>query len=128
MGHAARGGWLAGAAAMATFGLPSVNLHGPLHRLGIMTPTCGGTRAARFAAQGNLVQAWRYNPLGIFSVLGAALVVLRASLGAATGIWVRASMVWTPRRRRIAIAVVIVLLILLEVRQQTRADLLIAGT
>jgi len=107
------------AGAMAVFGLPPVDLHGPLHPLGIMSPTCGGTRAARFTAQGNLVQAWRYNPLGIAAVLGAALAVLRAVLGGATGRWVDATMSWTPRRRRIAIAVAIVLVILLEVRQQT---------
>ncbi len=116
------------AAAMAVFGLPPLPLHGPQHYLGIMSPTCGGTRAARFTAQGDLAQAWRYNPLGIAAVLGATLAVLRAVVGAATGRWVNASMSWTSRRRRIAIVVVLVLVVLLEVRQQTRADLLIAGT
>ncbi len=116
------------AAAMAVFGLPPVDLHGPLHRVGIMDPLCGGTRAARFTAQGNLVQAWRYNPLGIITVLGAAAAVLRAVFGGATRRWVNARMSWTPKRRRIAITLAIVLVILLEVRQQTRADLLIAGT
>lgn len=116
------------AAAMAVFGLPRVDLHPPFHRLGIMDPLCGGTRAARFTAQGNLVQAWRYNPLGIITVFGAAAAVLRAVVGGATRRWVNATMAWTPKRRRIAIAVAIVLVILLEVRQQTRADLLIAGT
>ncbi|MFE6649762.1 DUF2752 domain-containing protein, partial [Nocardioides sp. NPDC057772] len=64
------------AGAMALFGLPPVDLHGPLHKVGIMDPLCGGTRAARYAAQGNLVQAWRYNSLSILIVAGAALAVL----------------------------------------------------
>lgn len=48
---------LAIAAAMAIFELPPVDLHSPLHKIGIMDPLCGGTRAARYTAQGDLAEA-----------------------------------------------------------------------
>ena len=48
-------------AALALFGVPPVDLHGPLRRLGIMDPPCGGTRATRYTAHGQLVEALRHN-------------------------------------------------------------------
>lgn len=119
---------LAIAAAMAIFGLPPVDLHSPLHKIGIMDPFCGGTRAARYAAQGNLAEAWRYNPLSILVVYGAGLAILRAAVGLLGRRWVTLTVNWTPGRRRWAIAVLIVLVALLEIRQQLRADLLMANT
>lgn len=116
------------AVAMAIFGLPHVDLHPPIHRLGIMDPLCGGTRAARYAAQGRLAEAWRYNPLGIVTVYGAAIAVARAGVGLISGWWLNAVVSWTPRRRRAAWLIALVLFAALEVRQQMRADLLIAGT
>jgi hypothetical protein len=53
---------LAAGTAMAIFGLPPVDIHGPLHYLGIMDPLCGSTRGARLALLGHIAQAWRYNP------------------------------------------------------------------
>jgi len=131
-----RHGWLTGlallalviAATMAIFGLPPVDLHSPLHKVGIMDPFCGGTRAARYTAQGNLVEAWRYNPLSIVIVYGAGTAILRAAVGFLTGRWITVTIGWNPRWRRWAIAVVVLLLLLLEIRQQMRADLLMAGT
>jgi hypothetical protein len=116
------------AVAMGAVGLPPVDLHSPLHKLGIMDPLCGGTRAARYAAQGNLVEAWRYNPLSILIVWGAGLAILRAAVGFLTRRWITLSLAWTPVRRRWAVAIVVGLLVLLEIRQQMRADLLMAGT
>ncbi len=116
------------AAAMAVFGLPPVDLHGPFHRFGIMDPLCGGTRAARYTAQGEWALAWKYNPLGILTVLGAAAVTTRTLIGGLTRRWLAAQVHWTPTRRRAAILIVFALLVALEVRQQLRADLLIAGT
>lgn len=116
------------AVAMAAFGLPPVDLHGPFHRFGIMDPLCGGTRAARYTTQGEWALAWKYNPLGILTVLGAAAVTARSLVGLLTRRWLNLSFSWTPRRRRLAIAVILVLLVALEVRQQLRADLLMAGT
>ena len=103
-------------------------MHGPLHKWGIMDPLCGGTRAARFAAQGNLVQAWRYNPLSIVVVFSALVVVGRSIVGLVTRRWANIEFRWTRRRRRWVIAVMVTLLALLEVRQQGRADLLTSGT
>src|SRR5712691_13436657 len=89
-------GWLLGvvgagsfAVALALIGLPPVSIHGPLHYVGIMDPLCGMTRAARLFARGNLSRAWRYNP-GSFALAVVAFgVVLRASVGALAGRWVR---------------------------------------
>lgn len=116
------------AALMAVFGLPPLDLHPPTHRLGIMDPFCGGTRSARLTAQGDLAGAWKYNPLGIVAVLGAAVAVARAVIGLVTRRWLSISVAWTSRWRRAAILVVVVLLVLLEIRQQGRADLLMEGT
>lgn len=111
---------LAIAAAMAMFGLPPVDMHSPHHKVGIMDPLCGGTRAARYAAQGNLAEAWRYNPLSILVVYGAGLVILRAVVGLVGRRWVGLSVSWTPLRRRWAIRIPIVLVALLGIRQQWR--------
>jgi hypothetical protein len=111
---------------MALFGLPPVNLHGPLHYLGIMDPLCGGTRAARYAMLGDWRQAWHYNPLGIVAVVGAAAITGRAIIGAATARWLSVSVSWTPWRRRLVVTVALVLLAVLEVRQQLLAPLLTA--
>ena len=68
-------------------GLPPIDLHGPLHWVGIMDPLCGGTRAARYTAIGQWGQAWHYNPLGIVTVLAVGLLLLRGAVGVTTGRW-----------------------------------------
>jgi hypothetical protein len=115
-------------ATMAVFGLPPVDLHGPLHRLGIMDPLCGGTRAARYTAQGNFPFAWKYNPLGILTVIAVAAIACRTALGLSIRRWLTVELRWTPRRMRWALAALTMALVALEIRQQFRADLLIAGT
>ena len=119
---------LAGAVAMAFWGLPPVDLHGPFHRIGVMDPLCGGTRAAYLTMRGDIARAWVYNPLGILAVGAAGVAVARVLVAAVTGRWLTFAYAWTPRRRWVAFAVIVTLLALLEVRQQLRADLLIAGT
>lgn len=119
---------LTAAVAMAIFGLPPIDLHGPQHHVGVMSPTCGGTRAARLTAQGRLDEAWTYNPLGILAVLAAVAVSARAAVGLTAGRWVNVGFAWTPRRKRVVITLAVLLTIALEVRQQLRADLLMAGT
>jgi len=113
---------------MAVVGLPPVDLHGPLHRMGIMDPFCGGTRAARYTAQGNLAQAWRYNPLGILVVAGSMVLAIRTAVGLLARRWINLGVTMSPRARSVAICVVILLTALLEIRQQMRADLLMDGT
>lgn len=112
------------AAVMAIFGLPPVDLHGPLHRMGIMDPLCGGTRAARLTARGDVLDAWRYNPLGILATISGGLAVLRLVVGIATRRWLNLRLTWTPRRARVAVAIAIVLIAALEIRQQGRSELL----
>ncbi|MFC5175112.1 DUF2752 domain-containing protein [Nocardioides taihuensis] len=116
---------LVASVAMAVFGLPPVDLHGPLHRMGIMDPFCGGTRAARLTAHGQLLEAWRYNPLGILATVAAALAVARLGVGIALRRWLNVEIVWTPRRARLVLGVLVVATVALEIRQQGRADLLL---
>lgn len=116
---------LVAAVSLGIFGLPSVDLHGPLHRLGIMDPLCGGTRAARLTAQGRLLDAWRYNPLGIFATLGAALAGARLAVGLLTRRWLNVRVAWTPKRTRLVIAALLLATIALQFRQQAHADLLL---
>lgn len=113
------------AATMAVFGLPPVDLHGPLHRMGIMDPFCGGTRATRLTAQGHLATAWRYNPLGIIAVAVGAAALMRLAAGVLTHRWLNVAITWTPGRKRVVVSTVVVLIVLLEIRQQGRADLLL---
>lgn len=116
------------AAALALFGLPGLDLHPPLHHLGIMDPLCGGTRAARLTIRGDLALAWTYNPLGIIVVLGAVAVLIRTLLGVMAGRWINLQARLTPRHVRTLIVAATVLTILLEIRQQQRSDLLTART
>lgn len=128
--------WVAGfaiagllaASVMAVVSLPPVDFHPPWHRFGVMDPLCGGTRAARFTVQGKWSEAWNYNPLGVLTIFGAGAVVLRSLVGVVSGRWLHVWIRWTPRRIRTALAIGVVLVTLLEIRQQLRADLLIAGT
>ena len=104
---------------MGRWGLPPVNLHSPLHRLGMMDPLCGMTRAAAALGRGDLATAWRYNP-GVF-VLGAAAAgaLLRVGVAAATGTW------WWVRAQGWLIWLVPVSgLVALQINQQLHAGLL----
>lgn len=117
---------LAIAGAMAVWGLPSVDFHGPLHHMGIMDPFCGGTRSAYLTTQGDLAGAWKFNPLGIASVLGAGVVVLRTLTGWLAGRWLNVHTDFSRAQRRALWAIVILGVVLLTIRQQMQADLLMA--
>ncbi len=116
------------AGAMAAFGLPPIDLHGPLHWYGVMDPLCGGTRAARYTALGQWGEAWRYNPLGIVTVVLVGLLLARGIVGLVTGRWPTLRVSWNRRARWLAIMVAVTLLVLLEIRQQGRAELLMTDT
>lgn len=118
---------VAAATTMAVFGLPPVDLHGPLHHLGIMDPLCGGTRAAMLTARGELALAWYYNPLGVLTVLAAAAVVLRAVVGLLTRRWVTVRL--RLRRDQVpwVVGFVLVGVAVVWIRQQLHADLLMGG-
>ncbi len=115
---------MAVATGLAVLGLPNIDLHGPLHQWGIMDPFCGGTRAARYAMQGQWILSWTYNPLGIAAVAAALAGSIRVIVGVISGRWVNVRASWTPRRRRIAMATLVIVLVILEVRQQSLAELL----
>jgi hypothetical protein len=112
------------AAGLAVIGLPSIDLHGPLHRMGIMDPFCGGTRSARLTILGQWGMAWTYNPMGLLTVLGAAALVVRSVVGALTHRWINVSWCPSARLRWLLISVGIVVLAMLEIRQQSLAWLL----
>lgn len=104
---------------LAIIGLPRVDLHGPLHYLGVMDPLCGGTRSVYLTLHGHLRDALRYNPASPLLVLAAVALVLRAALGWATGYFLS---VRVPRR--LLIPVMVIALVALEVNQQLHAGLL----
>ncbi len=117
---------LAAVVAMAVFGLPPLDLHTPLHHAGIMDPLCGGTRAVRLAAMGNVSESLVYNPLGVVVLLAFVAMVVRAAVGLATHRWYSVGIGWTRRRAWIASLIVIGLVVALEIRQQSIAPLLMA--
>ena len=111
---------LLAAGVLAVVGLPPVDLHGPLHRLGIMDPLCGMTRGTVAVLHAQLGQAVAYNPASPLLVVGAVLAVSRWLVGKLTGRWVDATLRPTP----ITWAVAAVVVLALWVHQQTHAALL----
>lgn len=112
-------GGLVIALALAIVGIPHVDIHGPLHYLGVMDPFCGGTRSVYLTLHGQLRQALRYNPAGPLLVLAAVAMLIRAAVGFSTGRWLA---VRVPRW--ILIPVAVVALSALEVNQQLHVALL----
>ena len=117
--------WLAlvgliAAGSMAVWGLPPVDLHGPLHRFGVMDPLCGGTRATRALARGDLATALRFNPIVVLLPIGVAAVMLRAAVGYRTGRWVHVRV----RKSPALVAILVAATAALWLRQQLNADLL----
>jgi Protein of unknown function (DUF2752) len=111
---------LLAAAVLAIVGLPPVDLHGPLHYLGIMDPLCGMTRGTVALLRGRLGQAVAYNPASPLLVAGALLALGRWLVGRLTGRWLDATL--RPTRSTWAVAAVAVLA--LWVNQQAHAVLL----
>lgn len=111
---------LSAAFLLAVFGLPPIDIHGPLHYVGIMGPTCGITRGVMWFSRGELSTAWTYNPLSLLMVPGAALLMGRAGYGWWSGRWLQVSV----RRDHRLIALVVLGVILLTIRQQLHVDLL----
>ncbi|MBF6216087.1 DUF2752 domain-containing protein [Nocardia puris] len=99
-----------------------MDLHGPLHYIGIMDPFCGGTRATFLLLTGDVGESIRYNP-GVVALAGVVVVVLvRGAVGALTGWWLHITL--RPRLRRLLLIGVVVAVVALWVRQQVNADLL----
>lgn len=104
---------------LAVFGLPPVDLHGPLHYVGVMDPLCGGTRSVYLTLHGDLREAFRYNPAGPLLVVAALALVIRAVVAWSTRRWFDVRV-----RRHIVIPVAVVSLVALEVNQQLHVALL----
>jgi Protein of unknown function (DUF2752) len=111
---------LLAAGVLAVVGLPPVDLHGPLHRLGIMDPLCGMTRGTVTVLHGRLGQAVSYNPASPLLVAGAVLTLGRWLVGRLTGRWLDATL----RRTPLTVGLVTVLVLALWVNQQAHAALL----
>jgi hypothetical protein len=115
----AAAGLLAGGG-LAVFGLPPVDLHGPLHYLGMMDPFCGGTRGMHALMSGDLATAWRYNPITFPLVIGAVAVLVRHLVGLASGRWLNVA----TGNRRVLWSITVVAFVALGINQQLHADLL----
>ena len=111
---------LLAAGVLAVVGLPPVDLHGPLHRLGIMDPLCGMTRGVVAVLHGQLGRAVAYNPASPLLVAGAVLALGRWLVGRLTGRWLDATRRRTPRTVGLAAGLVLAL----WVNQQAHAALL----
>ena len=108
---------------LAVLGLPPIDIHGPLHYLGIMGPTCGLTRGVMWTVRGDLARAWQFNPASLLVVLTLIGLTIRAVFGRTTGRWLTLHL----RRRPWLWRIPALLAILLAVRQQDNIDLLLAN-
>lgn len=106
---------------LAIFGMPPVNLHGPLHFARVMDPMCGMTRAVALLARGNLARAIWYNPASPAVLLGGVAVLARGVYGRRSGRWLNVSL-----RSPTRVTVVVMLVAALEVNQQLHADRLLS--
>lgn len=106
---------------LALVGLPPVDIHGPLHYLGVMGPTCGMTRGVMWAARGDLVRAWQFNPASLLVIPTIVGLAARAVYGRSTGRWLNLTIRWRPWLW----IVPAVLLLLLSIRQQLNIELLL---
>ena len=112
---------MAVAAALAVFGLPGADLHAPLHRVGVMDPLCGGTRALLLAGRGDFAGSLWWNPLSLVLLAGAAAYLVRDVFGLAFGRWLNVTVLWRDRRVWLVLAVAV---LVLEVRQQSMREVL----
>ena len=110
----------AGAVVLRFVGLPPVDLHPPLHRLGLMDPLCGGTRATLALSHGDVPDSWAYNPLVPLLAVAVALVALRWVTGCLTGRWINVYV----RQKRVLLVCAALMVAVLWVNQQRHAELL----
>ena len=109
------------ATTLGVVGLPDVGMHLFTHELGLMSPTCGATRAVTAAGVGDLGRSWMFNPLGTVLVIGAWGYVARELVGRTLGRWLNLSV----QLSGAGSAVVFVTWALLWIRQQAHAELLL---
>lgn len=112
---------IAAALLLAVVGLPAADLHGPVHRAGVMDPLCGGTRALLLAARGDVAGSLWWNPLSLVLVVGAVAYLARTVIGLASGRWLNLILTWRDRRVWLVLVVAVTVL---EVRQQSMREVL----
>ncbi len=110
-------------ALLAVFGLPPIDIHGPLHYLGIMGPTCGMTRGVMWTARGDLARAWQFNPASLLVLPTMIGLTGRAIYGKITSRWLNLHIRWRPWLWIIPA----LLILLLSVRQQLNVGFLLAN-
>jgi len=109
-------------ALVAFLGLPPLDLHGPLHYLGVMGPTCGMTRGVMWTARGDLAQAWRFNPASLMVVPTLIGLTGHAVYGRITNRWLNLHIRWRPWLWVVPAAIILTL----SIRQQLNIDFLLA--
>lgn len=97
--------------------------HAPLHKVGLMLPGCGLTRASLALLRADAERAWRYNPAAFVVVPVAVAVVSRWIVGRITGRWLDTDIRPTPPLLTVAALAVVGLWL----RQQANFQLLISG-
>ncbi|MBI2706639.1 MAG: DUF2752 domain-containing protein, partial [Actinobacteria bacterium] len=80
-------GGLTVAALLAVFGMPPGQILMPTWSIGVVTPTCGLTRASTAFARGDFVTAWAFNPAAFAVFAWAAAMVARWFVGTIRGTW-----------------------------------------
>lgn len=63
----------------------------PTWELGVVTPTCGLTRATVAITRGDLATAWNYNPAAYLLAVFAVAVIARLIVGLVSGKWINAA-------------------------------------
>lgn len=75
------------AVAFARWGIPPLDVMWPMHRLGIVGPSCGLTRAVVALARGEPGRAWQFNPSGFVVAAAVVTLVARALVAVVSGRW-----------------------------------------
>ena len=112
------------AAGFAVFGLPSYQLPMPTWEFGVVTPTCGLTRASTALARGEFVTAWHFNPAAFVLAFAAIGAVARSIIGHLTHRWVNITM----KPTRLGWVVIAALILLWWGNQQLNAHLIMTGS
>ncbi|HAM23490.1 MAG TPA: hypothetical protein DCQ04_14750 [Actinobacteria bacterium] len=79
------------AGVFAIVGLPPFDLPMPTWAFGVVTPTCGLTRASTALAKGQFGVAWAFNPAAYVLALVAVATAVRFVYGLVTKRWINVS-------------------------------------
>ncbi|NQU38054.1 MAG: DUF2752 domain-containing protein [Actinobacteria bacterium] len=108
----------------ALFGLPDIPLPMPTWSFGVVTPTCGLTRASTALARGQLDLALLFNPAAFVLAAGVTAAIVRWVVGKTSKTWINVSFKPTP----IGWSVLVAIAILWWANQQLHAGLIMSGS